>query len=539
MVGDFDETFDYIVVGAGSAGCVVAARLSETPGTRVLLLEAGGEPRSFWLKIPIGIGRIINNMNYMWPYRTEPIFNDRSLAWFHGKVLGGSSGVNAMLYVHGAPELYDKWASTGCAGWDFESCLRYFQKLESIRFDGNETRGRHGPVPVTRLEVEDPISKAFVEACKAVGICYTKDYNGRDISGVGSLQLNALNGVRYSMYKAYLSGHGANKNICITANATVARIVFEGSRAVGVEYMIDGRRHRAGAVREVIVSAGALHTPKILELSGIGNAEILKTHGVEVVHNLPGVGENLCDHFHSRVSYRTNQPVTANDLFINKRFAVTEALKYAFFRKGLLATPSFRVHAFERSPVSPYPDMRIQCGLSSSASRYVANGIDAFSGFHIGSYFLYPKSHGSVHIKSASWQDLPRITARYLAHEDDVQAAIWGIRRSRQISAAVPLASYVIEETRPGRAVQSDDELLSFIKETGETSWHPVGSCKMSEDRTGVVDSQLRVRGVQGLRVADASVMPFHTSSNTNIPTAMIGERAADFLKASARGERN
>lgn len=526
-----DFSCDYVIVGAGSAGAALASRLSTSSDEQVLLLEAGGKMSSVWLHIPLGLGLILDNPNFVWPWRTEEEFGARRLLWHHGCVLGGSSSINAMLYVRGQPQRYDMWCDAGCPGWAFADLLPYFKRMEDVAFGDPEYRGRGGPVPVTMVDPEDEVSQSFLESCTSLQIPRNEDYNGATTDGCAPLQLNTRNGVRWGTAKAYLKPLRNRQNLRLELGATVTRVFLEGKRATGVEFIRNGHRARVRARREVILCGGAMHSPQLLELSGIGRAEVLRQHGVEVVHELPGIGENLRDHLHSRTGFETDQSVTVNDLFTRPVFAAREVLRYLLFRKGLFATPSFRAHAFVRSPKAAFADVRIQCALYSSESRHVDHGLDKFSGFHLGSYFLFPESRGSIHISSADPHAMPAMRANYLSDSGDIEAALWAFRMTRKIAAAAPLSQHIVREVRPGTECESDDEILDFIKANGETSWHQIGSCRMGKGRDCVVDPRLRVHGLSGLRVADASVMPFHTSSNTNVPSIMIGERAADLIR--------
>ncbi|MEX0873282.1 MAG: GMC family oxidoreductase N-terminal domain-containing protein, partial [Aquisalimonadaceae bacterium] len=484
------------------------------------------------------VGKLLQNPKYAWPFSTEPEpgLNDKSIYWPRGKVIGGSSAINGMVYVRGDPAEYDAWERMGNRGWGYSDVARYYRRLERYAEGNPELRGRDGPMRIMNRGSwdPDPLSDAYVNACVEAGVPRVDDYNDGTFEGASYLQQTGYRGRRWSAADGYIMPARRRDNLTVKTHALTARVLFDGKRAVGVEYIRDGERQCVYANREVLLSAGAIQSPQLLELSGIGNAEHLNALGVPLVHHLPGVGENLQDHLQVRLTYECTQPLTINDIIGSRMRGMQHGLRYITQRKGLLSTTSSTVHAIARThPDLDRPDVKIQLALISGADRYSRSkemGIDRFPGFSLGAFMLRPLSRGAVHAASADPAEPPRMRANYLSYPEERQTYLDALKRIREIAAQPAFRKLLRRETRPGPEVTKGEALMDYMRQTGQTSWHPISTCRMGSDEQSVVDSELRVHGVEGLRVIDASIMPTMASSNTNAPAIMIGEKGADLV---------
>jgi len=531
--------FDFIVCGAGSAGCAVAARLSENGRHQVLLIEAGGRDRNINIRVPLFVVNLLNDPNVTWPYMTEPqeFLNGKPQRWTRGRVIGGSGAINGNLFARGDPAEYDNWSDNlGCRGWGYDQMLAVFKRMEDFPEGDPALRGRGGPIHCTRLDNFDPLSGAFVQACTEAGYRRLNDYNDGSYEGAFYLQYSTRRGLRDNTAAAYLKPARSRPNLTVLTGARVARVLLQDRQATGVEVMLGAQRVQVRARREVVLSAGPLASPQILELSGIGNETILREHGIPVVHHLPGVGENLRDHPNTRLTFECSQKITINDVILSRRMKVREGLKFLFKRKGLLTISSSTAQMNYRSdPDARQANLVLRLQPLSGGDRYArtpGTGMDLFPGFTFGVTPLQPKSIGHVHIKTGDPLQPARMDPRYLSHEDDARLFVRGMRVGREVARMSALKPFVVRETRPGPNVSDDAELLAYVRETLQTSWHMVGTCKMGVDPAAVVDPELRVHGIHGLRVIDSSICPTLPSSGTNIPTIAIAEKGASMVLA-------
>jgi choline dehydrogenase len=512
----------------------VAARLSEDPATRVLLLEAGGEDKNRWIHIPLGFGKTFADPSVNWCYETEPDpgANNRRVFWPRGKVLGGSSSINGMVYIRGQAEDFDHWRQLGNTGWSFDDVLPYFRRSEHQMRGADRFHGTDGPLCVSDV-ARHPICEGFIAATTGLGFPRNDDFNGASQDGVGYHQTTTRNGKRCSTAVGYLRPAMQRANLNVVTGALTEKILFEDRRAVGVTFRQDGGLCTARAAREVILCGGAVNSPQLLMLSGIGPQQHLAGFGIPVVHHLPGVGQSLQDHYSAAIKLRCKLPITVNDVMLSNARKLKAGLEYYMFHRGPLSMISSPAALFARTrPELASPD--IKCSISPFSAERPQDGLHRFSGFTMIAYQLRPESRGEIKLKSPDPFDAPAVYPNYLATETDQRTIVAGLKLCRQILATPHMHSFIEAEFQPGSAVERDEELLDYARRRGGTVYHPTSTCKMGGDPMAVVDPQLRVYGVDGLRVADASIMPTVVSGNTNAAAIMIGEKAADMIRRPA-----
>jgi choline dehydrogenase len=529
------EHCDFLIIGAGSAGCVLANRLSENGKYRVLLLEAGGRDRNPWIHVPLGYGKTMFNARVNWMFETEPepALANRRIKQPRGKVLGGTSSINGLLYVRGQREDYEHWRDLGNSGWGYDDVLPYFKKAEDQQRGESAYHGAGGPLAVSDFSEKHPLASGLVQAGLNIGLPYNEDFNGERQEGIGFFQATVRNGFRCSTAAGYLRPVRRRSNLRLITNAMVTRILFDGLRATGCAYRTGSAEQVALARREVILAAGAVQSPQLLQLSGVGPAELLTRHGIPVVRDGRGVGANLQDHLQARLIYESKYPITVNDDMGSWRRKARAGLRFALARKGPLSWWAGLAGGFARTRADlTRPDVQFQ--LLPFSSDRLSPTLHRFSGFTILVYKLRPESRGTLQIRSADPLAPPAIRPNYLADTSDVRTMVDGVKLLRRIAADPAMAALIKSEHSPGAACVSDDALTDYIRQNAISVYHPVGTCRMGHDPEAVVDDELRVHGLSGLRVVDASIMPQLVSGNTNAATIMIGEKGADLILESA-----
>jgi len=523
--------YDYIVIGAGSSGCVLANRLSADPSKRLLLLEAGPRDNYLWIHIPIGYGKTMFHPVYNWGFHTDPDpgMNNRRIYWPRGRGLGGSSSINGLIFVRGQREDYDRWAAAGNKGWGWDDVLPYFIKSENNSRGASATHGEGGPVSCTDIAGKHELIEAVICGAQELGIPRNDDFNGGDQEGAGYYQLFTKNGFRSSSATGYLKPIRDRSNLDVQVDAHCTGVVFEGTRAIGVRYLQGGLERRAGCRGEVILSAGALQSPQLLQLSGVGPGALLQSHGIPVVKDLPGVGENLQDHLQMRLMYKCTKAITTNDDLASLPRRIKIGLQWIFGRTGPLAIGINQGGIFARAlPESKTPD--VQFHVATLSADMAGATPHRWPGFTLSVCQLRPESRGRVAIKSRNALEPPSMMPNYLSAELDRRCAIAAVKLARKLALTEAMKPYVAAEYKPGAGTVTDEDLLEFAKNNGATIFHPSGTCKMGSDSMAVVDDRLRVHGVAGLRVVDCSIMPTLTSGNTHAPAVMIAEKASEMI---------
>ena len=541
LAQDFDVEFDVVVAGGGSAGCVLATRLTENPAISLCLIEAGGRDRNPWIHIPLGFGKLVPNARVNWGYETEPEphLNGRRLSWPRGKVLGGSGSINGLVFLRGAPTDYDGWEALGATGWAYKDVRPYFKRMEHNVRGADAYRGQGGPMTISDIKKPSANAKAFVEACSRLQFPVNRDFNGERIEGVGIVQLNVRKGWRCSTAAGYLKPKLSRKNLALMTRTHVRKILFEGRRAVGVEVEERGAVKRIRARREVIVSGGAINSPMLLMNSGVGPAAELKAVGVEPRHDVPGVGKNLQDHVQARFTFLTQQTGTLNEILTSPRQQVRMAFEWLTSSSGQLAVGATEATLFAKSNASePVADLQFQS--TNFSTEHLTLGLDRWPGFGFNFCVCRPKSRGEIKLADGTGRSGPRIFANYFsdADDDDMRRSVAAFHIGRQIIATEPYRSLIFSEVRPGAHVVAEDDIKAFIRQVAGTVYHPCGTCRMGHDDKAVVDPELRVRGLEGLRVADASVMPAIPSPNIHPATIMIAEKGSDLIGSALAGHR-
>lgn len=533
------EVYDYIVVGAGSAGAVLAARLSEDPSVNVLLLEAGPKDNSFWIHLPIGYGKTMWSKKYNWCFHTEPDpgMNNRKIYWPRGKTLGGCSSINGLIYIRGQREDYDHWAELGNAGWSFDDMLPYFIKSERNQRGASEYHGDQGPLSVSNIEHKNELIEAFIAGANDNGVPRNDDFNGAEQEGAGYYQLTTWKGWRWSTAKGYLKPARNRPNLRIETEAQATGVILEGKRAVGIRYVQGGVNKEARANAEVLLSAGALQSPQLLQLSGIGPGEVLQKFGIPVVHELPGVGENLQDHLQLRATYEATIPTT-NDQLNSLMGQAKLGMQWLLHRSGPLAVGINQGGCFMKALPQEAKTPDIQFHVATLSADMAGGSVHPYSGFTLSVCQLRPESRGHSHIQSSDPLVPPAMVPNYLSADLDRRTAVAGLRAARAIAQSKSMSPFVKREVKPGPDATTDEELLEFSRNFGATIFHPTGTCKMgvASDPMSVLDERLRVRGVEGLRVVDCSSMPTLVSGNTNAPAVAMAEKAVDMIREDAAG---